>query len=94
MITARALKKALRLKRFELKAWIGYLIGYDSTNVYRIWNRVENKVIRSRDVMFDELTVFDRNIETLRDQIRNLDLDKLFKLFKAAIIPSLGSRDT
>ena len=66
-MTARALKKALRLKRFELKAWIRYLIRYDSTNVYRIWNPVENKVIRLRDVVFDELTVFDRNIETLKD---------------------------
>ena len=44
--------------------------------------------------MFDELTVFDGNIETLRDQIRNLDLDELSELLKAAIIPSLGSRDT
>ena len=43
--------------------------------------------------MFDESTVFDGNIETLRDQIRNLDLDKLSKLLKAAIIPSFGSRD-
>ena len=43
--------------------------------------------------MFDESTVFDRNIETLRDEIRNLDLDELSKLLKAATIPSLGSRD-
>ena len=67
VMTARALKKALRLKRFEPKAWIGYLIGYDSTNVYRIWNPIENKVIRSRDVIFDESTVFDGKIETLKD---------------------------
>ena len=43
--------------------------------------------------MFDELTVFDRNIETLKDQIKDLDLDELSELLKAVNIPSLGSRD-
>jgi hypothetical protein len=35
------------------KAWIGYLVGYDSTNIYRIWNPVLKKVIRTRDVIFN-----------------------------------------
>ena len=33
-MTTDALKKANRLQRFNPKAWIGYLVGYNSTNVY------------------------------------------------------------
>ena len=43
--------------------------------------------------MFNESTVFDRNIETLKDQIRHIDLDELSELLKSVSIPSLGSRD-
>ena len=31
---------------------VGYLVGYDSTNIYRIWVPSINAVIRSRDVTF------------------------------------------
>ena len=44
--------------------------------------------------MFDESTVFDGKFETLRDEIRTLDLDELSELLKTVSIPSLGSRDT
>jgi hypothetical protein len=33
--------------------------GYDSTNIYRIWNPVLNKDSRTRDVIFNEDVVFD-----------------------------------
>ena len=33
-ITIDALKKVNHLQRFNLKVWIGYLVGYNSTNVY------------------------------------------------------------
>jgi hypothetical protein len=33
-MTTDALKKVNRLQRFNPKAWIGYLVGYDLTNVY------------------------------------------------------------
>jgi len=35
-LTSDALKKSNRLQRLNLKAWIGYLVGYSSTNIYRI----------------------------------------------------------
>ena len=35
-LTTETLKKANRLQRLNPKAWIGYLVGYDSTNIYRI----------------------------------------------------------
>jgi hypothetical protein len=36
------------------RAHIGYFVGYDSTNVYRIWVPSRERVIRTRDVTFDE----------------------------------------
>ncbi|RBQ87196.1 hypothetical protein VDGD_20713 [Verticillium dahliae] len=57
-----ALKKKNRLQRLELRGWIGYLIGYNSTNIYRIWNPLTNKVISTRDVTFNEKETFSGDI--------------------------------
>ena len=35
------------------RAQIGFLCGYDSTNIFRIWLPTRAKVIRIRDVKFD-----------------------------------------
>ena len=83
-----ALKKANRLDRLKSRAWIGYLVGYDSTNVYRIWNPVFNKVTRTRDVIFDERSVFDGDIEAAKLELKkaqtaqNMSLDKLAELLQ------------
>jgi hypothetical protein len=79
-LTMEYLKKEKRLHRFNPKAWLGYLVGYDSTNVYRIWNPIKNTVIRSRDVIFNEDQVFDGNLEKLRDDCLDIDLDDLSAL--------------
>ena len=42
-----------RKEKLEPRAFIGYLVGYDSTNNFRIWIPSRMKVIRTRDVMFD-----------------------------------------
>jgi hypothetical protein len=44
------LTKKERLKRLNPRNWIGYLVGYDSTNIYRVWNPKSNRVVRTRDV--------------------------------------------
>jgi hypothetical protein len=79
-LTTGYLKKENRLHRFNPKAWIGYLVGYDSTNVYWIWNPIKNTVIQARDVIFDEDQVFDGNLEKLRDDCLDIDLDDLSTL--------------
>jgi hypothetical protein len=79
-LTTEYLKKENRLHRFNPEAWTGYLVGYDSTNVDRIWNPINNTVIRARDVIFDEDQVFDGNLEKLRDDCLNIDLDDLSAL--------------
>jgi len=42
-----------RRQKLEPRAHIGYLVGYDSTNIYRIWIPSRDKVIRTRDVTFN-----------------------------------------
>ena len=68
-MTTDILKKANRLQRFNLNAWIGYLIRYDSTNIYQVWNPVTNKVVQTRDVIFNKYKTFNRDLETLKDDI-------------------------
>ena len=41
------------------RAHIGYLIGYESTNIYRIWIPHKKKVISARDILFDEEDFYD-----------------------------------
>ena len=58
-MTDNAQLKRRRLRKLDPKAHIGYLVGYDSTNIFRVWIPHQGKVISTRDVIFDESTVFD-----------------------------------
>jgi len=51
--------KKKRLNKLDPQAHISYLVGYDSTNIYRIWIPYKSIVISIRDVIFDEKTFFD-----------------------------------
>lgn len=72
--------KKNRRQRFNPKAWIGYLVGYDSTNIYRIWNPVKGVIVKTRDVIFNEDEVFDGNLEKLKDEIKGIKLSDLAEL--------------
>ena len=50
-----------RMHKLRPRALIGYLIGYDSTNIYRIWLPTQDRVIRTRDVTFNEKALYDPN---------------------------------
>ena len=39
-------------EKTEPRAHIGYLVGYDSSNIYRVWIPSLDRVIRTRDVIF------------------------------------------
>jgi hypothetical protein len=43
-----------RSEKLAPRAFIGYLISYDSSNIYRIWVPSQGKVIRTRDVVFND----------------------------------------
>jgi hypothetical protein len=52
-------EKIPRKDKLAPRAEIGWLIGYQSTNIYEIWIPQPFKIIQSRDVTFDERTKFD-----------------------------------
>ena len=72
-MTPEAKNKKKRLQRFNPKAWIGYLVGYQSTNIYRIWIPSRNEVISTRDVIFDEESTFNGDIKTMQDDLLHID---------------------
>ena len=43
-----------RKAKFEPRAQVGYLVGMEASNIYRIWIPTTNRIIRSRDVRIDE----------------------------------------
>ena len=43
-----------RKAKFEPRAQIGYLVGIEASNIYRVWIPTTNRIIRSRDVRIDE----------------------------------------
>ena len=83
----RRSQKTNHLQRFNPKAWIGYLIGYSSTNIYRIWIPQLNKVISTRDVVFNEEERFTGDLEKLKDDVREVDLEELAKVLQKGALP-------
>ncbi|KID82365.1 polyprotein [Metarhizium guizhouense ARSEF 977] len=61
-MTAEAQLKLRRKQKLEPRAHIGYLVGYQSSNNFRIWVPHKNKVITTRDVIFNEASFFDNKL--------------------------------
>jgi len=79
-MTSIAQAKQHRLKKLDPRAWIGYLIGYLSYNIYRIWIPILGKVVYIRDVIFNEAETFDGDLRYLKDDVREMDLGALQKI--------------
>lgn len=79
-MTTDAHKKANRLDRLAPRAWLGYLVGYQSSNIYRIWIPHLGRIISTRDVRFNEKEVFQGDIDSLRDDIRTSTLEEIAEL--------------
>ena len=73
-MTDKAQLKQERKKRLESKAWIGYLVGYTSTNIYRVWVPLIGRVINTRDVVFNEDDFFNGDLQCLKDDAKDTDL--------------------
>ncbi len=58
MISEMQLKQKW-LKKLDSHVYIGYLVGYISTNIYKVWIPQKGKVLLTRDVIFDESVFFD-----------------------------------
>src|SRR6266550_4662943 len=73
-MTLDAQLKKKRLSKLDLQAHIGYLIGYDFTNIYRIWILYKGIVISTRDVIFNKKTFFDgKQTNITKDLYAELD---------------------
>ncbi|KAI0992162.1 hypothetical protein K3495_g16024, partial [Podosphaera aphanis] len=44
----------------ESRALIGHLVGYQGTNIFRVWLPIQDEIIVTRDVIFDPLQFFDK----------------------------------
>jgi len=80
-MTSNAQLKKERLRKLDPRAHIGYLVGYDSTNIYRIWIPHKGVVISTRDVIFDETTFFDNKRTDFSDELI-AELDTLIEKIK------------
>ena len=82
-MTAMAQLKRNRLKKLDPRAQIGYLVGYASTNIYKIWIPHKNQVIHTRDVLFDEDTFYDTKslpselIESVNELVEEVEIPQV-----------------
>ena len=61
-------------RKLDAKAHIGFLVGYESTNIYRVWIPHKKKVISVRDIIFDEDEYWDgKRIQYSSNDIKELD---------------------
>jgi hypothetical protein len=77
------------LQRLDPKAWVDYLVGYRSSNIYRIWIPSMAKVISTRDVVFDEQSLFDGKTEDLIDNLMHSTLEEIATYVKTMELPAL-----
>ena len=50
--------KPKKLNKLVPRAFIGFLVGYNSVNIYRVWNPVKNKGKSYRDVIFNKYVTY------------------------------------
>jgi hypothetical protein len=73
-MTLDAQLKKKRLSKLDPRAYIGYLVGYNSTNIYRIWILYKGIIISTRDVIFNKKTFFNgKREDILEDLYAELD---------------------
>jgi hypothetical protein len=77
VVISTYLVKKEQLKHLYPCNWIGYLVGYNSMNIYRVWNLKSNHMVRTRDIIFDEDSIFPGSIEQLKDELWDIKLDEL-----------------
>ena len=62
-----------RLKKLEPRVCVGYLVGYSSTNIFKIWILQRKQIISAQDVTFNKDAKFNlgENHEQLDIRIMN-----------------------
>ncbi|KAF4474070.1 Retrovirus-related Pol polyprotein from transposon TNT [Colletotrichum fructicola Nara gc5] len=93
-MTSEAQLQQRKKQKLNPKAWIGFLVGYQSTNIYRIWNPQTGRIIATRDVIFNEDELFNGNINQLRDDILHIGQQELIDLLKQVEEPETDRNAT
>ena len=86
-MTSEAQQHMHKRHRLNPRAWIGFLVGYQSTNIYRVWIPQTGKVISTRDVIFNEEEQFNGDINQLRDDLLHIGQEKLMSLLERVELP-------
>jgi hypothetical protein len=73
-----------KLRKLDPRADVGYLMGYNSTNIYRVWIPHQRRVISTRNVIFDESKFFDGR----KKQITTLEMSELNDLIQRVELPN------
>lgn len=79
--------KSNRKQRYNPRAWIGYLVGYKSSNIWRIWVPSEGRIINTRDVIFNEKEFFNGSWDGFQDEMFKTDIAGLAKWIQEHALP-------
>ncbi len=72
-----------RSKKLKARAFVEYLIEYDSINIFRVWNLEKWNVNDYRDVIFDEESFFD--IYQTKNQIKKFVRKKHVEYYEKSV---------
>ena len=71
-------------QKFTKKTYIGYFIGYNSFDIYKVWNTNKNKINKTKNSIFDKSLCYNPTNIYLNQFINKLfikiDLFKLIQL--------------
>jgi hypothetical protein len=88
-LTSDTKRGKLRLQRLDPRAWIGYLVDYQSSNIYWVWVPSIGKTISTRDVIFDEDTVFNGKREDVKHNLMHSTLNEIAMWTRTIELPEL-----
>ncbi|KAH7465077.1 hypothetical protein FOMA001_g13637 [Fusarium oxysporum f. sp. matthiolae] len=87
VMTSDAQQKVNRKMRLKPKGWIGFLVGYRSSNIYRIWIPTINRIVNTRDVIFNEDEGCNGDWESFKDELLEADLEEIAKFVQGSSLP-------
>jgi hypothetical protein len=73
----------------KLRTWVGFLVGFDTLNIWRIWHPRKQAIYHEQDVEFNEEVFYDQNdpfpgprtletqLEPLSEIIKTLDFSDI-----------------
>ena len=79
--------KIYALNKYIFRKWklherthINHLLDYDARNIFRIWISSQRKIIRTRDVIFDEKTRYDAHDVDLLQTINESIIETIYEV--------------